>query len=368
MRWLPPPRRHRPPTSIELGPRSTLLALARRCGIGTQIRTLAPCGGPDDDGAGFARVAAQLYADGLAIRFDNLYRDESRTLKRLPPYAFGDGTRFWREPVTPQAAVPCADRRDPTPARRPPPAANPTPPPGTTPSPRPCVTSLPRSAAMPPMRSAPTPCSAKTSATTRCCSYASSTRLRPNIRNWQTHPSTNCYRSSPRVDDLLRFVTDCAVVRAHGSLDGRCSPHLFPPRRWRVRHFPCLRRALESSRPGHRGESARPRITDPRTSPPRRLFLCDTLADELGPLLTQPHVLLGQSMGAIIAFTVAQQRHRRRPRGPDALIVVRLRGTAPAVGGGAHRLPSTITTRPPRWRSSAAFPLNCSSNRNGSRH
>ena len=92
---------------VELGPRSTLLALARRCGIGTQIRTLAPCGGPDDDGAGFARVAAQLYADGLTTRFDSLYGDESRTLKRLPPYAFGDGSRFWREldtvPITASA-------------------------------------------------------------------------------------------------------------------------------------------------------------------------------------------------------------------------------------------------------------------------
>jgi acyl transferase domain-containing protein len=90
---------------VELGPRPTLVALARRCGIATQIRTLAPCGGPDADAAGFARVAAQLYADGLTVRFDNLYRDESRTLKRLPPYAFGDGTRFWREPDTAPTAA-----------------------------------------------------------------------------------------------------------------------------------------------------------------------------------------------------------------------------------------------------------------------
>ena len=90
---------------VELGPRSTLLALARRCGVGTQIRTMAPCAGPDDDGAGFARVAAQLYTDGLTTRFDNLYRDESRTLKRLPPYTFGDGTRFWRELDTAPTAV-----------------------------------------------------------------------------------------------------------------------------------------------------------------------------------------------------------------------------------------------------------------------
>ena len=94
---------------VELGPRSTLLALARRCGIAAQTRTLAPCVGPDDDGAGFARVAAGLYADGLTTRFDSLYRDESRTLKRLPPYAFGDGTRFWRELDTARTALSVPD-------------------------------------------------------------------------------------------------------------------------------------------------------------------------------------------------------------------------------------------------------------------
>jgi acyl transferase domain-containing protein len=92
---------------VELGPRSTLVSLARRCGIAAQTRTLSPCSGPDDDGAGFARVAAQLYADGVTIRFDNLYRDESRTLKRLPPYAFCDQTRFWRELGTAPTAL-CA--------------------------------------------------------------------------------------------------------------------------------------------------------------------------------------------------------------------------------------------------------------------
>jgi acyl transferase domain-containing protein len=75
-----------PPTHlIELGSRSTLLGLARRCGIGTEVRTLAPCPGPEDDGAGFARVAARLYTDGLTTELDTLYRDEDRTLKRLPP-------------------------------------------------------------------------------------------------------------------------------------------------------------------------------------------------------------------------------------------------------------------------------------------
>ena len=81
---------------VELGPRTTLLTHARRSGIDMDVATLAPCVGPDDDGAGFARVVARLYSDGLTTQFDHLYGAESRTLKRLPPYVFGDGSRFWR--------------------------------------------------------------------------------------------------------------------------------------------------------------------------------------------------------------------------------------------------------------------------------
>jgi surfactin synthase thioesterase subunit len=46
------------------------------------------------------------------------------------------------------------------------------------------------------------------------------------------------------------------------------------------------------------------------------------LADELGPYLDEPHVLLGHSMGAMIAYTIAQQRILSFRRGPEALIVV----------------------------------------------
>lgn len=45
------------------------------------------------------------------------------------------------------------------------------------------------------------------------------------------------------------------------------------------------------------------------------------LADELSPHLSQPHVLLGHSMGAIIAYTIAQQRIAAGQRGPDAVVV-----------------------------------------------
>ena len=108
---------------IELGPRSTLVSLARRCGLGTQVRTLVPCTGPDDDGAGLARVAARLYADGLTVGFDTLYAEQSRVLKRLPPYAFGDGTRFWRELDPASAVAPAAASARPDPGAAAVPAA-----------------------------------------------------------------------------------------------------------------------------------------------------------------------------------------------------------------------------------------------------
>jgi surfactin synthase thioesterase subunit len=61
------------------------------------------------------------------------------------------------------------------------------------------------------------------------------------------------------------------------------------------------------------------RIREPRH---RDIYACAAqLADELSPHLDQPHVLLGHSMGATIAYTIAQQRIAALRRGPDALIV-----------------------------------------------
>jgi surfactin synthase thioesterase subunit len=66
--------------------------------------------------------------------------------------------------------------------------------------------------------------------------------------------------------------------------------------------------------PGRESRCGEPRHRD--------LDACATqLADELSPYLDQPHVLLGHSMGAIIAYTIAQQRIAAFRRGPDALIV-----------------------------------------------
>ena len=71
------------------------------------------------------------------------------------------------------------------------------------------------------------------------------------------------------------------------------------------------------------------RLREPRH---RDVHACATqLVDELSPYLEQPHVLLGHSMGAIIAYTIAQQRIAAGYRSPDALI---------AASYGAPHLPS----------------------------
>ena len=47
----------------EAGPRSTLLTLARQCGLPPQTRSLALCGGPDSDGTELLGVAAKKSAE-----------------------------------------------------------------------------------------------------------------------------------------------------------------------------------------------------------------------------------------------------------------------------------------------------------------
>jgi len=60
------------------------------------------------------------------------------------------------------------------------------------------------------------------------------------------------------------------------------------------------------------------------------------LADELDDLLCRPHVLLGHSMGALLAYLLAQQRISRGLRAPEAVIVAAC--CAPHLCGPVHHL------------------------------
>ncbi|GLF95629.1 thioesterase II family protein [Streptomyces yaizuensis] len=66
--------------------------------------------------------------------------------------------------------------------------------------------------------------------------------------------------------------------------------------------------------PGREGRMADPRFTDLRA-------LVDDLDEQLGPALEGPHVLYGHSMGALIAFALAQRRHARGRQLPLALLL-----------------------------------------------
>ena len=70
--------------------------------------------------------------------------------------------------------------------------------------------------------------------------------------------------------------------------------------------------------PGRESRRDEPRHVDAETC-------VRALADELDELLRRPHVLLGHSMGAILAYLLAQQRISRGLRAPEAVIVASCR-------------------------------------------
>jgi len=95
----------------EAGPRSTLLRLARQCGLPPQTRSLTLCGGPDSDGTELLGVAATVLRDGYSPDLSPLYGRPAGRLHRIPPYVFDTSSRFWfdggvaTEAPTPQPAV-----------------------------------------------------------------------------------------------------------------------------------------------------------------------------------------------------------------------------------------------------------------------
>src|SRR6185369_13963341 len=102
----------------EAGPRSTLLTLARQCGLPPQTQSLTLCGGPDSDGAELLGVAATLLRDGYSPDLSPFYGSPGGPLPRIPPYVFDTTTRFWSAGPAPPAArpavaVPVAERAQP---------------------------------------------------------------------------------------------------------------------------------------------------------------------------------------------------------------------------------------------------------------
>ncbi len=103
----------------EAGPRSTLLKLARQCGLPPQTRSLTMCGGPDSDGTELLGVAATVLRDGFSPDLSPLYGRPAGRLHRIPPYVFDTSSRFWFDggvvtvaPTTQPAVVAPGDPRE----------------------------------------------------------------------------------------------------------------------------------------------------------------------------------------------------------------------------------------------------------------
>ena len=79
----------------EAGPRSTLLTLARQCGLPQQTQSLALCRGPDSDGTELLGAAAALLRGGYSPDLSPLYGSPAGPLHRIAPYVFDTSNRFW---------------------------------------------------------------------------------------------------------------------------------------------------------------------------------------------------------------------------------------------------------------------------------
>ena len=79
----------------EAGPRPTLLAMARQCGVAPRTRALTLCSGPDSDGTELLAAAATMLRDGYSPDLSPVYGRPAGTLQRIPPYVFDTAGRFW---------------------------------------------------------------------------------------------------------------------------------------------------------------------------------------------------------------------------------------------------------------------------------
>lgn len=79
----------------EAGPRSSLIAMARQCGLPLKVRSLTLCGGKDSDGTELLAVGGRLLRDGFSPDLTPLYGQHGGPLRRIPPYVFNTSGRFW---------------------------------------------------------------------------------------------------------------------------------------------------------------------------------------------------------------------------------------------------------------------------------
>jgi acyl transferase domain-containing protein len=79
----------------EAGPKSTLLTLARQCGLPPQTRSLTLCSGPNSDGTELLGVGATMMRDGYSPDLAALYGGPAGRPQRIPPYVFDTSSRFW---------------------------------------------------------------------------------------------------------------------------------------------------------------------------------------------------------------------------------------------------------------------------------
>lgn len=79
----------------EVGPRSTLLTLARQCGLPQRIQSVALCRGPGSDGTELLGAAAALLRDGHSPDLSPLYGSPAGPLHRIAPYVFDNSNRYW---------------------------------------------------------------------------------------------------------------------------------------------------------------------------------------------------------------------------------------------------------------------------------
>lgn len=79
----------------EAGPRSSLLAMARQCGLPLKVRSLTLCEGTDSDGMELLAIGATLLRDGFSPDVSPLYGRSAGTLHRVPSYVFATSSRFW---------------------------------------------------------------------------------------------------------------------------------------------------------------------------------------------------------------------------------------------------------------------------------